>query len=272
MSRFRKVQDTNNIPNFIEKRFIGASVEIEDDPYAELKNNSTDNRMKIAKQSVGMQKEAANFDKSWEKISGASKYQDLTDASIADRILSQEFGSIKRADSYYDEGLSARTTTSGLKAYSADEYMDCMLRGSSNIFNPDMIAITEEFLNSQQSTSAQAVEDQNHRREAKASKHQSWEQKHSRSLREANVVSSRAHSILRTSSDSEHTSSFGMVDPNTLDERESLRLANINQAREQRLAIKKNIQEDIHNSSQNRAQTFSDVYRSIDISFDNLND
>ena len=34
MSRFRKVQDTNNIPNFIEKRFIGASVEIEDDPYA----------------------------------------------------------------------------------------------------------------------------------------------------------------------------------------------------------------------------------------------
>ena len=56
MSRFRKVQDTNNIPNFIEKRFIGASVEIEDDPYAELKNNSTNNRMKIAKQSVGMQK------------------------------------------------------------------------------------------------------------------------------------------------------------------------------------------------------------------------
>ena len=51
-----------------------------------------------------------------------------------------------------------------------------------------------------------------------------------------------------------------------------MRLANINQSREQRLAIKKNIQEDIHNSSQNRAQTFSDVYRSIDINFDNLDD
>ncbi len=132
--------------------------------------------------------------------------------------------------------------------------------------------IREELLNSQQSTSAQAVEDQNHKREARASKHQSWEQKHSRSLREANVVSSRAHSILRTSSDSEHTSSFGMVDTDILDKRESLRLANINQSREQRLAIKKNIQEDIHNSSQNRAQTFSDVYRSIDINFDNLDD
>jgi hypothetical protein len=96
--------------------------------------------------------------------------------------------------------------------------------------------------------------------------------KHSRSLRESNVVSSRAHSILRTSSDSEHTSSFGMVDTDILDKRESLRLANINQSREQRLAIKKNIQEDIHNSSQNRAQTFSDVYRSIDINFDNLDD
>jgi len=202
--------------------------------------------MKIAKQSVGMQKEAANFDKSWEKISGASRYQDLTDASVADRILSQEFGSLKRAGSYYDDGLSARTTTSGLKAYSADEYMDCMLRGSANIFNPDMISITEEILNSQQSTSAQAIEDSNHKREARASKHQSWEQKHSRSLREANVVSSRAHSILRTSSDSEHTSSFGMVDPSSLDARESLRLANINRAREQRLSIKKNIQEDIH--------------------------
>ena len=40
MSNFRKVSDTNNLPNFIEKRFVGSHVEIEDDPYANLKNNS----------------------------------------------------------------------------------------------------------------------------------------------------------------------------------------------------------------------------------------
>jgi hypothetical protein len=53
MSRFRKVSEIDNIPTFLEKRFIGAQVEVEEDPYAELKRNSTANRQSISKQNIG---------------------------------------------------------------------------------------------------------------------------------------------------------------------------------------------------------------------------
>ena len=268
MSRFRKVNETENIPSFIEKRFVGSQVNIEDDPYAELRNNSAENQFKISKETIGLKKEASNFEKSWEKISGASMYQDHRTESIADRILSQELGAIKRADYGTDEGTNARTTTSGLKAYSADEYMDCMLRGSANIFNPDMIAISEEFLNSQSSNSEQSVVELQRRREAQASKHQNWEEKQMNNLRKSQVVNSRAHNILRTSNDLEHTSQFGMVDPEVLDAREAQRVAMQNKNRESRLAIKKNIAEEFETKAQNRAQTVADIYRNIDLNLD----
>jgi hypothetical protein len=268
MSRFKKVNETENIPSFIEKRFVGSQVNIEEDPYAELKANSAENQFKISKETIGLKKEASIFEKSWEKISGASMYQDYRGESIADRILSQELGAIKRADYGTDEGTNARTTTSGLKAFSADEYMDCMLRGSANIFNPDMIAISEEFLNSQSSSSEQSVVELQRRREAKASKHQSWEEKQINNLRKSQVVNNRAHNILRTSNDLEHTSQFGMVDPEVLDAREAQRVAMQNKNRESRLAIKKNIADEFETKAQNRAQTVADIYRNIDLDFD----
>ena len=54
MGNFRRVSDTTNLPNFIEKKFVGAQTEIEEDPYAELRNNSADNRVKISKQTMGI--------------------------------------------------------------------------------------------------------------------------------------------------------------------------------------------------------------------------
>lgn len=268
MSRFKKVNETENIPSFIEKRFVGSQVNIDEDPYAELKANSAENQFKISKETIGLKKEASIFEKSWEKISGASMYQDYRGESIADRILSQELGAIKRADYGTDEGTNARTTTSGLKAFSADEYMDCMLRGSANIFNPDMIAISEEFLNSQSSNSEQSLVETQRRREAKASRHQSWEEKQINNLRKSQIVNNRAHNILRTSNDLEHTSQFGMVDPEVLDAREAQRVAMQNKNREARLAIKKNIAEEFETKAQNRAQTVTDIYRNIDLDFD----
>lgn len=268
MSRFKKVNETENIPSFIEKRFVGSQVNIDEDPYAELKANSAENQFKISKETIGLKKEASIFEKSWEKISGASMYQDYRGESIADRILSQELGAIKRADYGTDEGTNARTTTSGLKAFSADEYMDCMLRGSANIFNPDMIAISEEFLNSQSSNSEQSLVETQRRREAKSSRHQSWEEKQINNLRKSQIVNNRAHNILRTSNDLEHTSQFGMVDPEVLDAREAQRVAMQNKNREARLAIKKNIAEEFETKAQNRAQTVTDIYRNIDLDFD----
>ena len=265
MSRFKKVSEIENIPSFLEKKFVGAQVEVEEDPYAELRMNSAENRMKIAKQNIGFTKEANSFSKSWEKISGPSLYNDLRQETVEDRLLAQDFSAIKRSGSFYDDGESARTTTSGLKAYSSEEYMDCMLRGSSNIFNPDMISISKEFLNSQESTTEQAVVEQQRLREAKASRHQSWEEKNINRIKKANVVNSRAHSILRTSSDNEFNSTFGMIDPESLDQRESMRIANQDRVRNERLSIQKNFQDQMIEKSKNRAQTVSDIYNNIDL-------
>jgi len=270
MSRFRKVSEIENIPSFLEKRFIGAQVEVEEDPYAELKRNSTANRQSISKQNIGFTKEANTVNKSWEKIQGASTYQDLRDTTLEDRILSQDFGAIKRAGSQYDQGESARTTTSGLKAFSSDEYMNAMLSRSASIFNPDMIAISEEFLNSQASTSEQSIIETQRAREAKASRHKTWEDKQINNLRQSSVVSSRAHSILRTSSDNEFNSTFGMIDPSALDNRESIRIANQEKIRIERMAIKKNIQGDMNNKAQSRAKTVNEIYNSIDLNFDDI--
>lgn len=266
MSKFRKVSDIENIPSFINNKFVGASVEIEEDPYAELKNNSTANKIKISKQQIGMQKEATSIQKSWEKISGASVYDDLRPQSFEERLANLE-GGIRRAD-YGFEDDNVRTPTSGLKAFSHEDYMNAMLSRSASIFNPDMIEISQEFLNSQENNSSQAMVNTSHQREAKASKHNAWEEKKMNSLRQSNVVSSRAHSILRTSNEGEYNSTFGMIDPNKLDERESMRIANQNKVREQRLAIKKNISEEMLNQSQQRAKTLSEIYNSIDLDFD----
>ena len=263
MSKFRKVSEIENIPNFITNKFVGASVEIEEDPYAELKQNSTSNKIKISKQQIGMQKEATSIQKSWEKISGASVYDDLRPQSFEERLANLD-GGIKRADYGY-ENDSVRTTTSGLKAFSNEDYMNAMLSRSASIFNPDLISISEEFLNSQENSSAQAMVNEAQKREAKASRHNAWEQKQINSLRKSNVVSSRAHSILRTSSEAEFNSSFGMVDPSLLDQREQMRVANQEKVREQRLAIKKNVADDMLNQSQQRAKTLSEIYNSINL-------
>jgi hypothetical protein len=52
MSRFRKVSEIENIPTFLEKRFIGAQVEVEEDPYAELKRNSTAKILVLQKKQI----------------------------------------------------------------------------------------------------------------------------------------------------------------------------------------------------------------------------
>ena len=137
MSKFRKVNETENIPSFIEKRFIGASVEIDEDPYAELKKNSTENRMKISKQQIGMEKEATSLAKSWEKISGASMYDDLRPQSFEERLSNLEPGSIRRSDYASDNGDNVRTTTSGLKAFSSEDYMNAMLSRSCLLYTSD---------------------------------------------------------------------------------------------------------------------------------------
>ena len=269
MSKFKKVSEINEIPNFMEKKFVGASYQVEEDPYAELRNNSAENRIKISKNEIGLRKEATSVAKSWEKVQGASMYEDLRAQSMEERLANLEFGSIRRSD-YGIEEDTVRTPTSNLQAFSQEDYLDAMLRRSASIFNPDMIQISEEFLNSQQTTSEQSRFEQQQRRDAKASRHSQWETKKLNSLREDKVVSARAHSILRTSADISSNSQFGMIDPSLLDEREQIRIANQEAIRNKKAAVKAHKQDMMAENSKLSAQTARDIYNFVSLDVDDL--
>lgn len=269
MSKFKKVSEINEIPNFMEKKFVGASYQVEEDPYAELRNNSAENRIKISKNEIGLRKEATSVAKSWEKVQGASMYEDLRAQSMEERLANLEFGSIRRSD-YGIEEDTVRTPTSNLQAFSQEDYLDAMLRRSASIFNPDMIQISEEFLNSQQTTSEQSRFEQQQRRDAKASRHSQWEAKKLNSLREDKVVSARAHSILRTSADISSNSQFGMIDPSLLDEREQIRIANQEAIRNKKAAVKAHKQDMMAENSKLSAQTARDIYNFVSLDVDDL--
>lgn len=252
MGNFRRVSDTTNLPNFIEKKFVGAQTEIEEDPYAELRKNSADNRIKISKQTMGVTKTAST--KSWERVEQASTFDQIAEDTIEGRLLSGNYGK------------DNNKTAGNLQAFSPDDYMSVLMKNPEEIFSPQMFGIQDDFLASQERESQQAIVNNQHRREAKASKHSAWEQNALDSLRQSKVVNSRAHSILRVSSDVESRSSqFGVLDPSELDARENMRVANQNKAREQKLAIKKKQQEDLINKSLNHSKTLADIYNSFDL-------
>jgi hypothetical protein len=146
--------------------------------------------------------------------------------------------------------------------------MNAMLSKSASIFNPDMIALSEEFLNSQESTSQQAMVNHAQRREAQATKHASWEERQLNQIRKTSIVTNRAHSVLRTANEGQHSSQFGMVDTDALDNRETQRVAMHEKSREQRLGLKKSHTEDLENRAVNRAQTIHDIYNNVSINLD----
>jgi hypothetical protein len=272
MSKFRKVAELENIPSLLSNSFI-PEFSADEDPYAELRNNSRENQIRISKQ-LGFEKTAEVKENNWEKIQSATTYNETRALSFEERLAETgdfSINAIKRAGSSVDNGMNARTTTSGLQAFSADDYMNAMLSRSASIFNPDMIAISEEFMNTQSTQSEQSIADMQQKREATAGRHKSWEaskMKEIGSLRGSNVVSNRAHSVLRTNTVSEYNGSFGMINVDSLDQREAQRLANINSKREQKLALKMNKIEDFESRANMSAASINDIYSKINIDFD----
>jgi len=59
-----------------------------------------------------------------------------------------------------------------------------------------------------------------------------------------------------------------MIDADSLDNRESQRVAMQEKSREQRLGLKKSHTEDLENRAVNRAQTIHDIYNNVSINLD----
>lgn len=285
MSKFlRKVSETEGLPSYLEETFVGASTQKED-PYAHLRTASQENQIKIAKQQRGLDRDASleDEDRSWERVQGASLYQERRAMSIDERLEQMEAEdfsphSIRRAGYGIDAGDTAREVTSGLKAFTPEDYMNVMLRGAATIWEPDMFAVADAFMESQENESQQAVLDAQQRRMARKNRHDSWEQEKSDqigALRKPTVLSNRAGSILRTAIENEAAGNFGMIDFEALDEQEAQRIAMQNEQREQRLAFKgKHIKDrnQRHNewedSASVRARTASEIYNYVNLQVD----
>jgi hypothetical protein len=282
MSKFRRVSDTEGIPSYLEDKFVGASAQNED-PYAHLRSASQENQVRIAKQQLGNHhKEEPAAERSWEAIKSASIYKDRREMDLDERLAAleaEDFSpySVKRAGYGIDASDSTREVTSGLKAFSAEDYMNVMLRGGSSIWEPDMYKVAESFMESQEQNSEQAIADASQRRMARKNQHDNWEQEKSAeisSLRKPTVLSGRAGSIVRTAIEQEAAGNFGMMDFDELDAREANRIAMQNEQREQRLAFKGKHMKDRNqrhteweNDAESRARTANDIYNHVALNF-----
>lgn len=282
MSKFRRVSETKDIPQFIESKFVRSAAEMQDDPYAELRARAEENQAKIAKAQRGLSREAAPKDRSWERIEGASIYEDRRDMTLEERLAALRIedtsrAAVRRASYQVDEGDNARNLAS-LKAFSPDEYMSAMMNRSASIFEPDMYEIADAFAESQEASSQQALADAQQRREARANRHKAWEDEHTSALRKPHIASARAHSILRTANEREATGQFGLLDLDALDQREATRLAMQEKQRAERLAIKRDAPSEAdrrsewEQSANARAKTLGDIYGSLNLDLDDLED
>ena len=140
MSKFKRVQDAEAMPNYFNRFASQSPIE---DPYAELESGANARRAQINRETGEMQREqklAATTDKSWERVTQAETYQQPYFGNITEetsRGMDSIGSSIRRV-------MSQNEVDNGPKANPADfefitreeseQYMN--LRGAS-IFNPD---------------------------------------------------------------------------------------------------------------------------------------
>ena len=138
MSKFKRVEDTQNIPQYIEERFAGTQ---NNDPYKELRAGRQERQMKIASQEMGARRVAAPRVNDWEHTESQSEYvhpsmmrsfdDELSNFSAADLNPN----SIRRLDTGYDSGLNTRSAGNQLFVTESDA-IDLIRRGAS-MWNSD---------------------------------------------------------------------------------------------------------------------------------------
>lgn len=281
MSKFKRVVDTEGLGEVANSAFgVQAAAT---DPYAHLRESAADNQIKMAKQQMGGGREAAAKPHDWETVPEQQNYVERRTLTIEERLAQlnpADFApnAVRRSDYGIDAGDTAREVTSGLKAYSPEDYMNVMLRGSASIFDPDMAVIADEFEKSQEETSQQAIARANQIRMARKTKHDDWESDKTAeiaTIRKPSVLTHRASSVLRTAIENEAAGNFGMMDYDQLEKNEAQRIAMAEAQRETRLALKSKHTKDRSQRHQEweegalgGAKTANDIYRFIDLDID----
>lgn len=241
MSKFKRVEDTQNTPQYIVDRFA----QTDDDPYKSLRQGQMDRQMKIASQEMGAKRVASTPVNDWERLEQQSEFvqpsmmrsfdDELTRFSAADLNPN----SVRRLDTGYDDGINTRSAGNQLFVTESDA-LDLIRRGAS-MWNPEFADVERVCNDTMQEHNAQ-FQDQEKRRSARTAQHQKWEKKASRrELMGRGNVLDRAGSVVRNSFNNEYMSetSFGLPNYNSVLNQEAERIQRMQEERESRLELKR---------------------------------
>jgi hypothetical protein len=238
MSKFRRVSDSEKIPQYLSKAFDKNHVE---DPYANLKQSSAERRQIIAKNKADYKMSSVDEPQEWERVTKQETAQNFEFPRNERELLANTLGAsnriVRKAEYATDEPLTAREVDGLLKPFTDEAYMNVLLKGSASIWEPDMETIKDAFDESQNENSrvanSEAVE------LMRKKKHEDWEEEHLSQIRGSKYSTARANSILRTAMEMPSDNlPLGMIDLNDLDAAERQRL----QMRENRRNAKAKIQ------------------------------
>jgi len=234
MSKFKRVEDTQDTPKYIIERFAGT----DEDPYKALRQGQQDRQMKIASQEMGAKRVASKPVGDWERFEQQSEFvqpsmmRDLDDELTRFSAADLNPNSVRRLDTGYDSGLNTRSANNQLFVTEAD---------GASMWNPEFADVERICNDTMQEHNAQ-FQDQEKRRSARTAQHQKWEKKASRrELMGRGNVLDRAGSVVRNSFNNEFVSetSFGLPNYDSVLSQEASRMQRMQEARESRLELKR---------------------------------
>ena len=201
MSKFKKVEESEAMPNYVAKRF--ANTNQPEDHFAHLADGAPSRRALIARESAGAQHEqqvTAQNEKSWETIRSAERYSQPSfqpaDDTMSNLRPADALGSaIRRVMSPTERDTGPQLNPADFGLMERGDYE--ILARSASIWNPDCEAMTAQLM--------EKMEQEGHfkensfiAREAKiTSQRQQWESdRHEDVLRQRREVTARANPML----------------------------------------------------------------------------
>jgi hypothetical protein len=236
MSKFRKVAETQGLPDYIEQQFIPGLAD-KTDIYANLRESATRHKQVLASESIG-EVGQPKINKDWERVASAEMYQQPKFRPSDDEMSNlnpqdSSHRAIRRAGYDTDEGENARPGQ--YKWGNEGDVMSALIRGAT-IFENDFEDISQDLIKNNEARMAQFTSPE--QREARQSvRHSSWEQEQISMLKPRTISSSRANTILRTGMENVSDGRFGMPNYVAAEDRERQRETMMNAKRDKKLSI-----------------------------------
>lgn len=261
MAKFRKVAETQGIPDYIEQQLMPQDA-ANQDIYSHLRQTAASHKQVIAKETIGNNREARNTPKEWERVTTAEVYNaprmNPEDAELSNlHAYDLDPRAVRRAGAFTDDGENTRPGINSIQLGTSDEMMSILMRGTT-MFDDDIQDMSSRLLESQKEN-ASGMRSAEQKSRQQIERHAAWERENLNILKPRKYASSRANPLVRTSIENVSASPFGMPNYSAVDEHEEQINQMLENKRTQRLAIKKvgKTPEENHEQWENEVDTYA---------------